>query len=259
MLRNHIRLNRRQMTANLFRLLFGFQRMAERTVMPGMKSPIVSADQSQIMTHNSPHQLPHMEMNAKEGQNSNNQKRDDADMELMICNGIAVMMIRICRLLKQVGSKDFSCICLNFMQTFSGQIQHQPMLLLLFGYFSNIILQNRLPQVSGSRKYPEALLSIAEYDYRKTYAKLDDPLRFGLEHERYVTSLINTIYQAADAVHDYRTMQCFDWFVKEQGEEEKNAEDLIKKFELFGSDPKGLYALNQELLTRVYMAPSLVL
>ena len=93
----------------------------------------------------------------------------------------------------------------------------------------------------------------------KTYAKLDDPLRFGLEHERYVTSLINTIYQAADAVHDYRTMQCFDWFVKEQGEEEKNAEDLIKKFELFGSDPKGLYALNQELLTRVYMAPSLVL
>ena len=47
--------------------------------------------------------------------------------------------------------------------------------------------------------------------------------------------------------------------MKEQGEEEKNAEDLIKKFELFGSDPKGLYALNQELLTRVYMAPSLVL
>lgn len=54
-------------------------------------------------------------------------------------------------------------------------------------------------------------------------------------------------------------MECFNWFVKEQGEEEKNVSDLIKKFKLFGSDPKGLYALNQELLTRVYAAPTLVL
>ena len=86
-----------------------------------------------------------------------------------------------------------------------------------------------------------------------------DPLKLALAHEQYVTSLINTIYAAADAVHDYRTMQCFDWFVREQGEEEKNAEDLIKKFQLYGSDAKGLYALNQELFARVYTAPSLVL
>lgn len=93
----------------------------------------------------------------------------------------------------------------------------------------------------------------------KTYQSLKDPLVYGLEHEQYVTSLINTIYKAASDVNDYRTMQCFDWFVKEQGEEEKNADDLIKKYNLFGSDPKGLYALNQELLARVYTAPSLVL
>ncbi len=93
----------------------------------------------------------------------------------------------------------------------------------------------------------------------KTYSSAKDPLVYGLEHEQYVTSLINDIYTAANAVHDYRTMQFFDWFVKEQGEEEKNADDLIKKFELFGSDPKGLYALNQELLSRVYAAPSLEL
>lgn len=93
----------------------------------------------------------------------------------------------------------------------------------------------------------------------KEYKALDDPLKFAYEHEQYVTSLIHTIYKAAVDVDDYRTMQCFDWFVKEQGEEEKNADDLIKKFSLFGSDPKGLYALNQELLARVYTAPSLVL
>ena len=58
---------------------------------------------------------------------------------------------------------------------------------------------------------------------------------------------------------DFRTMQLLDWFVKEQGEEEKNASDLITKMELFGSDAKGLYMLNSELKARVYAAPSLVL
>ena len=84
-------------------------------------------------------------------------------------------------------------------------------------------------------------------------------LKAGLEHEEYVTSLINDIYAAAYEVKDFRTMQFLDWFVKEQGEEETNANDLISKMELFGSDPKSLYMLNRELAARVYNAPSLVL
>ena len=86
-----------------------------------------------------------------------------------------------------------------------------------------------------------------------------DPLQFALEHERYVTSLIHDIYEAAYDKKDFRTMQFLDWFVKEQGEEEKNAEDMIKKMDLFGSDAKGLYMLNSEMAGRVYSAPSLVL
>ena len=86
-----------------------------------------------------------------------------------------------------------------------------------------------------------------------------DVLKAGLEHEEYVTSLINDIYAAAYEVKDFRTMQFLDWFVKEQGEEETNATDMITKMELFGSDARGLYLLNQELAARVYSAPSLVL
>ena len=56
-----------------------------------------------------------------------------------------------------------------------------------------------------------------------------------------------------------RAMQMLDWFIKEQGEEEKSAADLITKMELFGGDSKGLYMLNSELAGRVYSAPSLVL
>jgi len=81
----------------------------------------------------------------------------------------------------------------------------------------------------------------------------------GLKHEQYVTSLIHNIYDAAHSVKDFRTMQFLDWFVKEQGEEETNADNLIKKFELFGDDPKSLYMLDNELSARVYSAPSLVL
>ena len=101
------------------------------------------------------------------------------------------------------------------------------------------------------------LEAIAKPD--KTFSSHMDVLKAGLEHEEYVTSLINDIYAAAYNVKDFRTMQFLDWFVKEQGEEETNANNLITKMELSGSDPKSLYMLNQELAARVYTAPSLVL
>ncbi|MBM6750748.1 ferritin [Mediterraneibacter glycyrrhizinilyticus] len=106
-------------------------------------------------------------------------------------------------------------------------------------------------------------------DAKITFEAIDKPasdfkshmevLQAGLDHERYVTGLINNIYSAAYDVKDFRTMQFLDWFVKEQGEEETNSSDLIKKMELFGSDPKSLYLLDQEMAARTYAAPSLVL
>lgn len=104
---------------------------------------------------------------------------------------------------------------------------------------------------------PVELGTIAKPD--KVFNCHMDVLKAGLEHEKYVTSLINDIYSAAYDVRDFRTMQFLDWFVKEQGEEETNANDMITKMELFGSDPKSLYMLNQELAGRIYNAPSLVL
>jgi len=86
-----------------------------------------------------------------------------------------------------------------------------------------------------------------------------DPLNASLEHERKVTASINHIYGEAYALKDFRTMQFLDWFVKEQGEEEKNAEDNIKRFGLFGNDPKSLYSLDAEMAGRIYAPPSLVL
>ena len=101
------------------------------------------------------------------------------------------------------------------------------------------------------------LEAIAKPD--KVFEDFRGPLAAGLEHENYVTGLIHDIYDAAYSVKDFRTMQFLDWFVKEQGEEEKNAADLITKMELFGGDSKGLYMLNSELRARVYTAPSMTM
>ena len=54
-------------------------------------------------------------------------------------------------------------------------------------------------------------------------------------------------------------MQLLDWFVKEQGEEEKNAADLITKMELSARTPRACIMPTASLLPRVYAAPSLVL
>ena len=101
---------------------------------------------------------------------------------------------------------------------------------------------------------PVKLLAIAQPD--KEFVDLMGPLEAALEHEKYVTSLINGIYAAADEVKDYRTMQFLKWFIDEQLEEEANASEMISNMKLFGDDPKGLYALDREYLGRAYSVPS---
>ena len=93
----------------------------------------------------------------------------------------------------------------------------------------------------------------------KVFESILDPLTAALEHEKYVTSLINNIYHEAHEAKDYRTMKFLDWFVDEQMEEEDNADSMISRYKLFGQDPRGLYLLDQEYAARVYTAPTLTL
>lgn len=148
----------------------------------------------------------------------------------------------------------------------------------LYLHFANFFIEKGLNgfanwyNVQAKEELDHATLMVQymqNNDSKVTFEAIDKPdavfhenmdvLTIGLAHEQYVTGLIHTVYDAAYSVKDFRTMQFLDWFVKEQGEEETNATDLIKKMELFGSESKGLYMLDQELLARVYTAPSLVL
>ena len=99
--------------------------------------------------------------------------------------------------------------------------------------------------------------SIAAPD--KSYSDFKQPLAASLKHEITISASINNIYAEAFTLKNFKTMQFLDWFVKEQGEEEQKADDLNKRFDLFGTDARGLYLLDAELATRSYSAPSLVI
>lgn len=98
------------------------------------------------------------------------------------------------------------------------------------------------------------LLAIDQPD--KGFSAHIEPLEAALEHEKYVTSLINDIYAAAHDAKDYRTMKFLDWFIEEQMEEEDTADTMVTRMKLFGSDAKALYDLDQECASRTYATPS---
>ncbi|MCX4330966.1 MAG: ferritin [Muribaculaceae bacterium] len=83
-----------------------------------------------------------------------------------------------------------------------------------------------------------------------------DIFRATLEHEQKVTAMINNLYAMAESEHDYATRDQLSWFVNEQVEEEENAQNLINKFKMIGTDGPGLYTLDRELAARIYNVPT---
>lgn len=78
-----------------------------------------------------------------------------------------------------------------------------------------------------------------------------EPLKVTVEHEKYVTDLINQIVRVAHDLCDYRTLNFLSWFINEQAEEEKTANDLLARYEIFVDGKKNLYLFDQEMKSRV--------
>lgn len=83
--------------------------------------------------------------------------------------------------------------------------------------------------------------------YKGKFKDYKEPLTLQLSHEKYVTSLINDIYTAAIEAKDYRSLNFLNWFITEQAEEEKTAQDLLKEFELFAIDSKSVFEFSEKL------------
>ena len=71
-----------------------------------------------------------------------------------------------------------------------------------------------------------------------------------LKHEQLVTSLINDLYALAVEEKDYASEIFLQWFVTEQVEEEKSAQDVIDVLESVGDKGHALFMLDRHLASR---------
>ena len=73
-----------------------------------------------------------------------------------------------------------------------------------------------------------------------------EAFRKALEHERKVTGLINTIYEAAVDAKDYPTQIMLQWFIEEQVEEEESTGTAVERLEMAEDNRAALMFLDAE-------------
>ena len=71
-----------------------------------------------------------------------------------------------------------------------------------------------------------------------------------LQHEREVTAGIDRLYAMAVEQGDYAAQAFLQWFVTEQVEEEKQADEMVQTLKAIGDDPATLFIVDRELGAR---------
>jgi ferritin len=77
-----------------------------------------------------------------------------------------------------------------------------------------------------------------------------DVFHKAMDHEQYITRSIHQIVKAAMEEGDFATYEFFQWFVREQVEEESLMRTYIAKLKMIEGDKSALYMMNEELLQR---------
>lgn len=95
------------------------------------------------------------------------------------------------------------------------------------------------------------LMPIAEV--KTEWPSLLEIFKDTLHHEEKVTALLNNIFKIALEENDVATQSMLKWFIDEQVEEEENATSMIDALKLIGDNGYGLYMLDKELATRVFV------
>ena len=98
------------------------------------------------------------------------------------------------------------------------------------------------------------LKAIAVPSFKETGIK--ELFQHVLEHEKGVTKSIHEIMGHALEEKDFATQSLAQWYVSEQVEEEKNANDILQTIDLLGNSAQGLFLLNVELGKRDLAVPS---
>ncbi len=103
---------------------------------------------------------------------------------------------------------------------------------------------------------------IIERNGKVTLKKLDAPptkwnsvtaiFSDSCRNEQKVTGLINNLVDLAIKEKDHAANVFLQWFVNEQVEEEKNADEILKKLKTISERPEGILMLDKELGMRLF-------
>ena len=85
-------------------------------------------------------------------------------------------------------------------------------------------------------------------DFKSPLAVFED----ALAHEQTVTKSIYKLMDLALSESHHATRTFLQWFVTEQVEEEKVADEIVKRLHLVDSSPEGLFMIDREMAQRAY-------
>ncbi|MCG3157635.1 MAG: Bacterial non-heme ferritin [bacterium] len=79
------------------------------------------------------------------------------------------------------------------------------------------------------------------------YKSALDMMEHTLRHEQKVSGLINRLYELALKESDYPTQAHLQWFITEQVEEEKTAQEIVEQLRMIGNHTPGLLMLDRQM------------
>lgn len=79
------------------------------------------------------------------------------------------------------------------------------------------------------------------------YKSALDMMEHTLNHEQKVSGLINRLYELALKESDYPTQARLQWFITEQVEEEKTAQEIVEQLRMIGNHTPGLLMLDRQM------------
>ena len=83
-----------------------------------------------------------------------------------------------------------------------------------------------------------------------------EPWKDAYAHEQFITRKIHDLLKIARKENDFAAEPLLAWFVNEQIEEESNTDKVCRQMEMIGNSREGLFMLDRELGTRIFVAGS---
>jgi len=138
------------------------------------------------------------------------------------------------------ASKSGLAGCANwFLVQYQEELAHA---MKLFKYLESHQVKIDLPEIKKVNVEFESIL---------------DTFEKALVHEISMSSNLNELSDLTMKNKDHATYNMLQWYVTEQVEEEATLNTIIDKIKLIGDNGYGLYVIDQELSTRVFVDPTL--